>query len=289
MATKGKAVGNFLKVGASAVTRPTRLFALAAGSVTALALPAIAIPALAATAIGVIAMSWADINDPEFIAKVLRARSDIDRSFSTRLTKLVRELEVRARNSQLYSEVKSDIREAIETINKINQTIGFLPAAEQGSISFVVDQIEKLSERLLVLVEKEQRAREFLATEDLGKSREEIELLTSQLNDASDSITKRQIEAAINQKQNLLSDYEQVRSRLERIDAYITNIRAALYSTYSNLARLQLRDEVMVVDDAEVLTESIRQIVNELDSFDEAQIEISSDTKPKKTKIAITN
>jgi hypothetical protein len=286
-------VTNFLKVAGAAMLHPTRIITGGLVVGTAIALPAIALPALIAGGIAIVGMSWADINDPEFISRVLRPAPESTPSYTKRLTKLTEELRQQVNERDTYPEVKEDVDAAVDAIKKIIDVISYLPASEQGSISFVVDQLEKLTTRLKQLLTKEQLARKFLQTENRQSLTNELRELEVNAGLSVDKITQDQINKAIIQAQEQITNYEQVQQRLGRIDAYIANIRGALYTTYSNLARLQLKDDYVLVDEADVLTDSIKQIVNEIDTFESLSVDIATemsieqDKQTKKTKTKI--
>lgn len=284
--TNDKALKNFAKVALRSFVRPTRLITGTLSVVTAIAVPQISIPVLIAGGISIVGMSWADINNPDFIAKVLSPKISKDYSYTTRLKKQIEILKKIKSDSSIYIEVQIDIDESIETLNKIIQVIQILPKDDQGSIAFVVDQVEKLINRLIKLLSKEQLARKYLQNEDKHEIEKELKALQSNLENIKDKVARRQIEKVIKQKIQQIDNHNQVEHRLTRIDAYIANIRAALFTTYSNLTKLQLRDEGSIIDEADLLTESMKQIVDEIDAFEEMSIDINTieDKNSKRNK-----
>jgi hypothetical protein len=256
---------NFLKVTASAVTRPTRIATGLMSFGVAVLVPQIALPALIAGGIAILGMSAADINDPEFIQKVLRPADKTVGKHTDRIEKLIQVLRTRLNQNNLYPEVASDISESINTLTKIKDVLGQLPDEESGGVAFVVDQIVQINQKLLELINKEQIARKFLQQEDKNALIKDLEVLQQNIETVQDKVTKEQLQKVITQKQEQLANYYQVEQRMSRVDAYIANIRAALATTYTNLTRLQLKDEFSFVDETEVLTESMKQIVAEID------------------------
>ena len=272
-----KGVGNFFRVAAKAVFRPTRIFTGLLAGATAAALPAIAVPALVGGGVAILAMSWSDINDPEFIQQALAKGKHPEGDPVGILDHLLGVLQRRAKQ-QLHVEVSKDIKKSATILGKIVKELQSMSPNEIAQLDFVIEQTESVVKRLLDLLTREEKARNYLESENIVAVQDQLTGITSRLEGTKDKVTRQQLTKARDQLELQIKNYEQMDVWVERIDAYIANIRSVLRTTYSNMTKLQLRDNYISIDETDVLAESMKSIVDEIDANEELQLGISLKT-----------
>jgi len=270
----GKGVYNFSRVLIASITKPAKLIVMGTGITVGMLFPDTALWMIILSLFTVTAMSWADINDPEFIKTVLSKKSRY-KEISNDLASLIKTLDSQ-HGIVTHTEVKEDILAAKETLLKINTVLSDLNAdASFGQEQFVKDYIQKVIDKLIRLTVQEQRARNYLAKESVKELLEKIEILKTEEQKTTDTIAKKEYKKAIVLREEQLKVFQSVQERLERIDSYITRIKIVLENTYAHLTKLGLRDESHMIDDSDILVDSLQQIVSDIDRFEEKSIEIA--------------
>lgn len=283
-----KGLRNFLKVSIAAVSRPTRILVLGIGALVSLIFPDASIIMIPVSVISVILMSWADINNETFINKVLQgATTSLERKshqpdISDFISKLEKKLE-----SSLYPEVKSDLLHVHDSLLKIKSLLQEFSAEERAQVDFVVEYILKLAQKLFELTDQEQRARNYLERVDEGQISKDIEGIRRSIARISDPVAKKEYEKAERLKKEQLGLRKEVVYRLERIDSYIARIKVTFENAYANMTKISLKDTRDFVDEGEVVTESLEQIVQDIEDLEKNMISIeerieSNEDKQKK-------
>lgn len=268
-----KGISNFLKVFFAASTKPTRIFTLGIGLIMGFIFPDVQLFILPASLVAVAAMSWADVNDPEFMKSVLLSQSTPNTE-NISLEVVLKQLESLIKSSA-NDYIKDDLLSAKESIEKINSSLINLQGENEFTdAEFVKKYVEKIVEKLIKLSRQEQLARNYLSKEDKESISKDIDTLRKGIEQTNDSIAKKEYEKAIILKEEQRILLFNVETRLERIDSYIARIKIVLDQTFGYLTKVSLRDESDSLDDSEILTESLKQIVQDIDTFEDKTIEI---------------
>jgi len=267
-----KGFNNFLKVFAAALVRPTRLMTLGLAIALSLFVPSTAALLIPLSFVAVIAMSWVDINNPEFIRLVLSsstAKVQPAKSVKSLIDIIDRQLGISS-----FEEVKFDLNKAKQNLVKIQDTLTYLDAQGESYDSFVLDSLGKMVAQLIDLSKQEELARKFIKAEDRNTAILEINDLKNQIATITDAVAKKEYEKVIISKENQLKLAQSVGQRLERIDSYLARIRSAMEQSYTYLTKVGLKDKQDLIDESEVLTTSLESIVGDIDRFESEMIEV---------------
>ena len=207
---------NFLKVFGAALVRPTRLMTLGLAIALSLFVPSTAALLIPLSFVAVFAMSWADINNPEFIKLVLNNTSTL--KSSTKSVKSLIDIINQQLNLSSFTEVKFDLEKAKQNLLKIQDVLIYLDAQGESYDSFVLDSLGKMVAQLIDLSKQEELARKFIKAEDQNTAILEINDLKNQIAKVTDNIAKKEYEKVIISKENQLKLGQRVAQRLERID-----------------------------------------------------------------------
>lgn len=267
-----KGFKNFLKVFGAALVRPTRLMTLGLAIALSLFVPSTAALLIPLSFVAVLAMSWADINNPEFIKLVLSNTTTL--KSSTKSVKSLIDLINQQLNLSSFAEVKFDLEKAKLNLLKIQDVLVYLDAQGESYDSFVLDSLGKMVSQLIDLSKQEELARKFIKAEDRNTAILEINDLKNQIATISDRVAKSEYEKVIISKENQLKLAQSVGQRLERIDSYLARIRSAMEQSYTYLTKVGLKDRQELIDESEVLTTSLESIVGDIDRFESEMIEV---------------
>ena len=263
---------NFLKVFSAALVRPIRLLTLALAITLSLSVPSSAILLIPLSFVAVLAMSWIDINNPEFIKSVLNNTSTL--KSSTKSVKSLIDIINQQLNFSSFAEVKFDLEKAKQNLLKIQDVLVYLDAQGESYDSFVLDSLGKMVAQLIDLSKQEELARKFIKADDQNTAILEINDLKNQIANISDIIAKKEYEKVIISKENQLKLARSVGQRLERIDSYLARIRSAMEQSYTYLTKVGLKDRQELIDESEVLTTSLESIVGDIDRFESEMLEV---------------
>ena len=263
---------NFLKVFSAALVRPIRLLTLALAITLSLSVPSSAILLIPLSFVAVLAMSWIDINNPEFIKSVLNNTSTL--KSSTKSVKSLIDIINQQLNFSSFAEVKFDLEKAKQNLLKIQDVLVYLDAQGESYDSFVLDSLGKMVAQLIDLSKQEELARKFIKADDQNTAISEINDLKNQIANISDIIAKKEYEKVIISKENQLKLARSVGQRLERIDSYLARIRSAMEQSYTYLTKVGLKDSQELIDESEVLTTSLESIVGDIDRFESEMLEV---------------
>ena len=263
---------NFLKVFGSALVRPTRLMTLGLAIALSLFVPSTAALLIPLSFVAVLAMSWADINNPEFIKLVLSNTPTL--KSSTKSIKSLIDIINQQLNLSSFTEVKFDLEKAKQNLLKIQDILVYLDAQGESYDSFVLDSLGKMVAQLIDLSKQEELARKFIKSDDRNAAIMEINDLKNQIANISDVVAKKEYEKVIISKEYQLKLAQSVGQRLERIDSYLARIRSAMEQSYTYLTKVGLKDRQELIDESEVLTTSLESIVGDIDRFESEMIEV---------------
>jgi hypothetical protein len=280
---------NFLKVFAAALVRPTRLMTLGLAIALSLFLPVTTALIIPLSFVAVLAMSWTDINNPEFIKLVLNNAPTL--KSSTKSVKNLIDLINQQLNLSTFSEVKYDLDKAKINLVKIQDVLAYLDAQGESYDSFVLDSLGKMVSQLIDLSKQEELARKFIKSEDQNTAILEINDLKNQIANITDIVAKKEYEKVIISKENQLKLSQSVGQRLERIDSYLARIRSAMEQCYTYLTKVGLKDSQELIDESEILTSSLQSIVGDIDHFESEILEVgerlSAGNNSNKNKIGV--
>lgn len=282
-----KGLSNFLKVFFIALIQPSRLFVLGIGLVLSFIFPNIQIFMIPLAILTAVIMAWADVNDPEFIKKALNPQTG-SQNANVNLNSLIELLDIQLKNS-IDPEVRNDLIATKEGIAKIHSILNDQSVQNQFTdAEFVKRYVEKVVEKLLRLSRQEQVARGYLKKESKEAIQHDIDALRTGFSQTIDSVAQKEYKKSIQLKEDQLNLLQNVEQRLQRIDSYIARIRIVLEQTYGYLTKASLRDETDVIDESDILTDSLKQIVDDIDTFESKTLEIGehlvSEDKPLKSK-----
>jgi hypothetical protein len=234
--------------------------------------PQISLPMIGLTLAAVAVMSWSDIIDEKFIKNVLApSRADVGpdlKNDSKNLQNLLTD-------KRLFNEVSEDLRTADKILADIIAMQSTLPEDEKSVLVFTNEYIGKLVRRLIKLSQLEQRARQYLSTQNVTELEKRIEAVADQSKSAEDTVAKKEYTTTL----ALLKDQRQliknVTRRLERIESYILRINTTLENTYAQMNKILLKDDHQIVDEGEILNDSLKKIVQDIDTFEQQTVDIA--------------
>jgi|GEM_PF-5595573 len=278
---------NFLSFVQYSVSQPLKLLILGSGLLTTAIAPDswwLTIPSsLIATAL----LVFQDLGNRELIDSFITEQNQSNNSkspVSKNLSNLIAELK-RIEPNYTDTTLKSRVKEVISAFMRIEAARKKLTADDYSSVSFIDEYVVKLYERFVDLAKKYQYGVDFLNEEADDKARTDLEELLQKRDSTRDRLAKESYAKAVNLIRKQLADRSKLRKKLERIDSYIVNIISALEKTSSDLTKIKLKESDFRLDDAEILTESLNEIIKDLDRFEESYVEIeSSEGNGEKTK-----
>lgn len=257
---------NFFKVLVASLTRPMSLSTFGLGILFSLVVPQVSLPMILLTLGAVGSITAADLTNPEYKKQILTQRK------KPKLNESIRMLENVMRRP-ILKEVRVDIENTLETLRKINDLVQSRDYSYM-SFGFIEDSISDLVFQLQNLLSQEQRARDFLNKTDINEIRSEIDYLTSEKSSTSDRITKKEYDKAITLKKSQLKTIESIRNKVRRIDSYILRIRSTLDSTYTDMTQINLQEDNGNMTNADVLTDSLQQIIKDIEAYESQSIDI---------------
>ena len=183
-------------------------------------------------------------------------------------------------NSRLVDEVQKDLIRARNTLRKIDNVLKIMPVDKKMNVTFIKDYMSQLVDRLVYLTRQEQYMRKLLEKEDEESIRRDLDDLKQKLNNTSDEVVQAELKRAIDLKDEQLSLLLRTRKRLQRTDSYIIRIGTVLENSHANLAKMSIQDDPQIAfDEGVVLTESLRQVVKDIDRLDSKSVEIKNGEK----------
>ncbi len=280
---------NFTKVFLVALGRPIPIVILAFGIIIALFLPTVGVIMIPLALFMAVISAWFDTNNPDFIKQVLGNNSDQKQSLKS--INLLFEIINKQLLQSSFEEVKFDLNKAKQNLSKIQEILKYLDSVGQSFDAFVLESLNKMVAQLVDLSRQEELARKFLKTEDLNQSILEINDLKNQIAQVTDPVAKKEYEKVIFLKQNQLLLVQSVGMRLERIDSYLARILSSMEQSYSYLTKVGLKDQQDLVDESQVLTDSLESVVADIERFESEMLSVeqklSVDDKVAPTKIGL--
>lgn len=267
-----KRIKNFFRVFWASITKPLKVFVLGVGIFVSLIFPQTAILMIIASLASALAMSFSEIQDQEFIDKVLNSNNtasphDTLESYLLELERLLKQVS--------FSEVKSDLEDARGSLQKI---IDIKNYTSDNSISFADRYIQKILDRLINLIKQEDLARRYISIQDVSKVKKEIESYKNLERNVFDKVAKREYARSVSLKEDQLVLIQNLNQKLDRIDSYVVRIRSTLDSVYASLAKASLKDQgTYEIDDGEILVESLKGILTDIDEYESRSMDIESE------------
>jgi hypothetical protein len=271
---------NFLRVFVSSLVRPSRIIVLGVGILLSFLFTSMTLLIIPLSLVAMFLMSWVDTNNPEFIKQVL-TRQELERRNQVIIN--IRNLANKVNsqiNSRLVDEVQKDLIRARNTLRKIDNVLKIMPVDKKMNVTFIKDYMSQLVDRLVYLTRQEQYMRKLLEKEDEESIRRDLDDLKQKLNNTSDEVVQAELKRAIDLKDEQLSLLLRTRKRLQRTDSYIIRIGTVLENSHANLAKMSIQDDPQIAfDEGVVLTESLRQVVKDIDRLDSKSVEIKNGEK----------
>ena len=264
---------NFLTVTATSAAGPLKLTTLGAGILAGLLLPQtgviITISAIVATGV----MIFNDLRDDNFVQKTLTnsvpeklsTQSSFKDQLTAKLIDLNKNLDFEMGKQQQWPEVAQDLKQAQQTLGRIIATLNHLDT--NLNLDFTQEYLPKIILKLIRLSNQERLAREFLQQNSILQLDREIADLQNQKNSLTDKITLSEYEKTIQMKQEQVQNIQNLQNKLSRIDSSIARIKAVLEQVYTYFTKLGLQDEIDLIDESEILTQSLKQISTDIDDI----------------------
>lgn len=267
-----KIIKNFGKVLGVSLAQPTKILTLGIGVGLSFLFPPASIP-LTVLAIGTVGvMTFSDLSNNDFVNQILKPQS-----YNYNELSAIQIIEQQLKNLTLFAEVREDLLLARDTLLKIDELAKKYPLEESGAISFTKQYGIKLAERLVNLSDLEQRARIYISQENLPELEKRKAAIDTQIESITDDpVAKNELTEALKLLDNRIKLFNTVKKRIARIDSYLIRINATLESAYGQLTRISLKDSASVIDENKILSESLKQMVSDVETFEAQNIEIAS-------------
>lgn len=258
---------NFLTVLLKSLSGPTKVATLGIGVVGSLVVPQVTLLLLPISFVAVLSMAWTDLRDPQFIRGVLQPPQSTPSSLPDTIEALLQQIRNLRKDSVLNQEVTKDLDNVAQSLTKIKLTLEQISVADQGSVAFIEDFLPRIIQKLVKLSSQEQLARSYLERENLATIQADTANLKLQRQSTTDVIGQKEYDKAIRLKEDQYRIVQSMQIRLQRIDSYIARIKAVLEQSNAYLTKVILRDDEEVIDQGEILTESLRQVTAEIEDF----------------------
>jgi hypothetical protein len=234
---------------------------------------------LAVGTIAALAMSWVDINDPEFIKNTINPPvAETDHPIIAKVA------EFEHLKSQLeQTQTLTDYSESAVILTKIASALRDLPEELYYSIKFIENEIIKTIDRLTKLIKQEEYLVSYLDKNPEQEIVAELGKYQDLYNTVKDAIAKTQYKKAIALKKGELQLRQELELKLQRINSYIHGVQSILDNTYTNIAKFRLQEIPGDIDNGEILVESMKQVITDLESYEEKLLPLEMEINIEET------
>jgi hypothetical protein len=188
---------------------------------------------------------------------------------------------------ELYPERSADLRklrgryatimqEALDDRKRIERAMRESPEAIQRALSDTMEQVGAITDTVYEIAYKSQSLEESLAPVDVAREQQEVARLTQAIQREKDSYLRQQYQATLETKQELLENMARIRNGLERWNAQLQRAATTLDNLYSQVLMIRSAEIRNLTEATDVVSQSLRQQVEELRLTSKAMDEVFS-------------
>ncbi len=204
---------------------------------------------------------WFTLRDEEQIRKVLIEELYPERSADLR---------------KLRGKYATTMQEALDDRKRIEQAIHSSPSAVQRALSDTLEQVGQITDTVYEVSYKAQSLEESLGPVDEARERQEVARLQRALESTQDAYLRDQYKATLDTKQELLRNLAGIQNGLERWQAQLQRALTTLDNLYSQVLMIRSAEIRNLTEATDVVSQSLRQQVEELRSTSQAMDEVFS-------------
>jgi hypothetical protein len=273
-----KAIVNLSKVVFASLTKFINLTTFGIGIFMSILIPQLTLVLMLLTFIFLSIQIGIDLTNEEFIQSVLLNKNTSDNKF---LQKEIRSLESYSKNITL-DEITKDIRVIIKLAKTLRNQIITNPLAD-----FSKKYIEEIIQQFIEISKQEELARTYLKSVDKEQLKKETEFLNKDINNSTDKITRLELEKSLTLQKDRLLGIEQIEQKVKRLDSYIMRIISTLEHASTQIAQMQLANDNSKNISGTILTESLAQIVSDINDYESRSIDIATQIEKNTDKTTV--
>jgi hypothetical protein len=241
------------------------LFVLATGIVAGWIFSPLLIP-IGAIAYGV--MCYLDVSSEEFVKKVLTSKKG---SSTTNLHGEEIPLSSGEQSApELTIQELQDLQEKIfntkEKIGQLHEDTDDFTRRLLGDIS----QTENLVAKSYKFLQKAQRLRNYLSSENVAQITQDITSLQEKIQQVSDDFSKHQYQQALTSRQKHLETLQDLERMYERLVSQLTNISISLESIYSRMMKLKTLEYSLASAESDQVAIQLNTMLQDMEQLDSA-------------------
>jgi len=204
---------------------------------------------------------WTTLRDEEQIRKVL-----IDELYPERSADL----------RKLRGRYASIMQEALDDRKRIERAVRESPEALQRALVDTLEQVGVITDTIYEIAYKAQALEESLKPVNEARERQEIAQLSQAIRMSQDPYLRQQYQETLETKQELLENMARIRNGLERWHAQLQRAATTMDNLYSQVLMLRSAEIRNLTEASDVVTQSLRQQVEELRMTNKAMDEVFS-------------
>ncbi len=188
---------------------------------------------------------------------------------------------------ELYPERSADLRrlrgryasimqEALDDRKRIERAVRESPEAIQRALSDTMEQVGAITDTIYEIAYKSQSLEQSLGPVDVAREQQEVDRLTQAVQREKDPYLREQYQATLETKQELLENIARIRNGLERWLAQLQRAATTLDNLYSQVLMIRSAEIRNLTEASDVVSQSLRQQVEELRSTSKAMDDVFS-------------
>ncbi len=206
-------------------------------------------------------IAWGTLRDEEQIRRVL-----IEELYPERSTDL----------RKLRGKYAVVMQEALDDRKRIERAVAESPAAIQRALSDTLEQVGAVTDTIYEIAYKAQSLEESLAPVDEAREQQEVTRLRKLVESSQDEYLRRQYGATLETKEELLENLARIRNGLDRWHAQLQRAATTLDNLYSQVLMIRSAEIRNLTEATDVVSQSLRQQVEELRLTSKAMDEVFS-------------
>ncbi len=241
------------------------IFVLATGIVAGWIFSPMLIP-IGAMAYGV--LCYLDLSSKEFVKKVLASKKGCATTdlHGGEIPLSPNQQSAPELTVQELQDLQEKIFETKEKIRQLHEDTDDFTRKLLGDIS----QTENLVAKSYKFLQKAQRIRNYLSSEDVAQITQDITSLQEKIQQVSDDFSKRQYQQALSSRQKHLETLQDFERMYERLVSQLTNISISLESIYSRMMKLKTLEYSLASAESDQVAMQLNTILQDMEQLDSA-------------------
>lgn len=188
---------------------------------------------------------------------------------------------------ELYPERSADLRklrgkyasvmqEALDDRKRIERAVHESPEAVQRALAVTLEQVGAITDTIYEIAYKSQALADSLKPVNEAQERQEIARLEKLVPATQDDYLRQQYQETLEAKRELLENMARIRNGLERWEAQLQRAATTLDNLYSQVLMIRSAEIRNLTEASDVVSQSLRQQVEELRLTNKAMDEVFS-------------